>query len=122
MKAKCACGATFEAQGTWQRLCWDCWRRRESQRAARGDLSQLATRQARILEEAYEAGRAHGYEEGFAAASVEARRRNGHGTGIDGALLRELLQLCHPDHQPAERGEQANRVTRQLLTLREGHA
>lgn len=118
MRARCVCGTVFDAQGEWQRLCWDCWRRRENERAGRGDLTALATRQARLLEEAYEAGRQRGYEEGYDAASVQARRRNGHGTGLDGALLRELIVLCHPDRHPAERFEQANRVTAQLVSMR----
>jgi hypothetical protein len=120
--ARCEkCHGTFDAQGAWQKLCWDCWRSRETSRARNGDLSALSGRAANLLDEAYEAGRARGFDEGYDAASADARRRNGH-DGVDGALLRELIVLCHPDRHPAERFEQANRVTAQLVSMRGGHA
>lgn len=118
MKVRCqTCPNEFEAQGTWQKLCWDCWRKRENERAGRGDLSTLAKNATKLLNEAYEAGRQRGYDDGFAEATRAARRPNGHG-GIDQALLRELIRLCHPDLHPPERFDLANRVTAQLVSMR----
>lgn len=118
MKARCKCGQTFEAQGAWQRLCWDCWRAQEAERADRGDLSALAKRSTKLLDEAYEAGRRRGYEDGYAAGARETRAPSSNGGPLDPALLRELISLCHPDRHPPERFDQANRVTAQLVSMR----
>lgn len=115
MIARCKCGREFEARGDWQKLCWECWRDRERQRAGRGDLSVLMRQSAKAVETAYEAGRERGYEEGY---------EKGRATSVTGdeaispGLLRELVRLCHPDLHPPERFQLANRVTAQLMSMR----
>lgn len=68
-------------------------------------------------------GREVGREEGRREATWEAfedGRRQGVQDVTPPAFMRDLLQLCHPDHQPAERAALANRVTARLLALRDG--
>jgi hypothetical protein len=122
MRLSCEkCGAEYDAKGAWQKLCWECWRSRENERAGRGDLTALANHATKLLNEAYEAGRQRGYDVGYAEASAAARpRRNGNDGAIDPALLRELIRLCHPDMHPPERFDTANRVTAQLNSIRDG--
>jgi hypothetical protein len=119
MKARCKCGAEFDAQGAWQKLCWNCWRAQERDRADRGDLGTLERRSRALLAEAYEAGRRRGYDEGYDAG---ARENSGPARAgdVDPTLLRELIILCHPDRHPPERFDQANRITAQLVSMRNG--
>jgi len=84
------CGDTFTARGHWQTRCWACWReQRETDR--------------------YTAG----YADGYAAGRLDAP------AGLDPGLVGDLIQLCHPDRHPAERGSLAHRATVQLLAVRE---
>lgn len=118
MKLSCGkCGTEFEAQGAWQKLCWDCWRAREQEKADRGDLAGLGRRVEKLLEEAYQAGQRRGYEEGHAAAA-KTRPAAGGGGPLSPGLLRELIRLCHPDLHPPERFDLANRVTAELVSMR----
>lgn len=93
------CGTTFEAKGSWQRLCWDCWRQREN-----GKLEQ--------------AGYRRGYRDGW-REGLDAGRQMGPSQQprLDGELLRALVALCHPDRHPPERFELANRTTATLLGM-----
>ena len=111
------CRREFDAQGAWQKLCLSCYRERERERTGTGDLSGLERRADRLITEAYEAGRQRGFEEGYEVASAKARRPNGH---LSPGLLRELVLLCHPDRHPPERFELANRITAELVSMRNG--
>jgi len=92
------CGADFEARGDWQRLCWRCWREQK-------DRDQTAA--------AYDRGYAAGYKDGSAV------RARAHFRPLDAGLLRDLIQLAHPDRHPVERAPIANRATAALLELLE---
>jgi len=92
------CGADFDARGTWQRFCWSCWRRQEDRKLERG---------------AYDRGYEHGYRDGSAV------RARAHFRPLDAGLLRDLIQLAHPDRHPVERAPIANRATAALLELLE---
>jgi hypothetical protein len=89
------CGRTFETSRSYHRLCWDCWR---------------ADRDAKLRDDAY--------NEGFTAGRARART-NGGSDKIPPELLNDAVQLTHPDRRPPERAELANRVTAELLRLRE---
>ena len=120
MIARCQkCRNPFDAQGDWQKLCWDCWRARDRERSSTGDLGAIERRAAKAVTEAYAAGRARGYEEGWAVGRAEARPSgNGHGSALSPGLHRELIRLCHPDLHPPERFDLANRVTQELNSMR----
>ncbi len=53
------------------------------------------------------------FERGYSAGFTDAIRAR-----LDVQLLTDAIALCHPDRHPT-RGEVANRVTAQLLELRE---
>ena len=96
MNRRCRnCGNAFEGE-KWQRLCWTCWR---------ADKEQTAR------DDAYE----RGFQDGFAEGRAARERRP---AALNAALVGDLLKLVHPDHQPAERFELANRATAALLALR----
>lgn len=57
-----------------------------------------------------------GHEAGYRAGQQTARRQTT-GVGID--LLSELIRLTHPDRHPAERHDEANRVTARLIGMRD---
>jgi hypothetical protein len=96
-----ACGGAFEARGDWMRLCWACWRQREDRK---------------LRDAAWSQGYADGYRDGRLDAS---RHSNGH---RELPNLLDLIQLCHPDRHPPERGALATRVTAALIGLKEGGA
>lgn len=54
-------------------------------------------------------------------AKIDRLRQEGYDEAMndhfDREMVREALMLCHPDHQPPERSEQAHRVTAWLLGL-----
>jgi hypothetical protein len=89
------CGDPFEGEH-WQKLCWSCWHDKKEQTAR---------------DDAY----ARGFEDGFAQGRAARQRRP---AALPAALVYDLLQLVHPDHQPAERFDLANRATAALLALR----
>jgi hypothetical protein len=57
-----------------------------------------------------------GVKDGFAAGKEAARRTV---TGIDLAMIGELVRLTHPDRHPPERRDAANRVTALLMEMRD---
>jgi hypothetical protein len=71
------------------RLCWDCWR-------------------ARANRDAYRQGWEDGLRAGLAAAAPSL---------LEPGLVRDLIQLAHPDRHPTERFALANRVTAQLTHM-----
>jgi hypothetical protein len=67
------------------------------------------------------------FESHFATCPARSRRSRSSGSfptpppdGLRPELLRDAIQLCHPDRHPPERSEIANRVTAALISLREG--
>ena len=109
MTRRCnACGVEFEADGQWMKLCWSCWRERKDHQAE---------------DAAYERGRRDGYKDGWDDCQLYREDNgptNGSGPQLERGLLRDLVQLCHPDRHPPERGELANRTTAALLGLLDG--
>lgn len=57
------------------------------------------------------------YREGFEAGAVAARK---HLACLDDDTLKAAAALTHPDRQPPERREEAERVTALLLAARDG--
>jgi tRNA(Ile2) C34 agmatinyltransferase TiaS len=92
------CGRVFEAKGKWQLRCWTCWRSYKESQEREG------------LDAAYNDGYRDGYRDGRRALVLSAD------------LVRDLVQLCHPDRHPPERAELANRTTAALLDLRDRYA
>ena len=94
-----SCGRDFTPALPGHRVCRVCWFERE------GDyemaLAELAWRR--------------GYELAVERAIDESGRM---GKALDSLPLRDVISLCHPDRHPAERCQQANRATRELLALR----
>jgi hypothetical protein len=90
-----SCGRSFIPAEHYHRLCLPCWR-------------------ARAEAEAQRAAWLDGYEAGRASRPAPA---------LPPGLMRDLLLLCHPDHQPPERAALAHRATVALLAMRgaEGH-
>lgn len=76
------------------RLCWTCWR---------------AQKDEELRDDAYRAG----YQAGRRSVSIFDRPSV---PAFDRDLLRDAIQLTHPDRNP-ERLELANRVTAALLEL-----
>ena len=96
------CGEEFEAQGTWQRLCWPCWR---------------AQKDTKGYDRGYDDGFMRGYSVGYNEGASSPDRRTFTNTKLDADTLRHLIQLCHPDRHPPERAGMANHVTATLLGL-----
>lgn len=95
MKKKCGvCNEWFEAKGSYQRKCLDCWKREKN-------------------EEVRRAGYQAGWNEGFRVGSKSKKNQ------LDEEFLMDLLRLCHPDRHPVERASLANRVSAQINFLRE---
>jgi hypothetical protein len=87
------CGTRFRAPNSSQRRCRRCFR-------ALKERDEAEARQ-----DAYDAAWDSGY-------------RSGRLSALNKELLRDLIQLCHPDRHSG-RVDLATRVTRQLLELRE---
>ena len=138
MKRYCrTCKAEFDADKDWMVDCIDCWRRRKRERENADkqrwqdrepespvsllerqirrfalDLYEQARKvDERELELRYQAGRDEGYRAGFDDGAAGA-------SGIDPGLLRDLVELCHPDRHSG-RVEKATRATQRLLELLE---
>jgi hypothetical protein len=47
------------------------------------------------------------------------KREHGRAPALDAATLKAAAALTHPDRQPAERREEAERITKALLAARE---
>lgn len=94
------CGEAFDAK-SWQKLCWQCWRRQQ-ERVAVDDA----------------------YDRGYSAGYCAGRNCNAHvattpgQAAIDRDLIAQAIRLTHPDRHPPERGLEANSVTAALLSLR----
>ena len=56
------------------------------------------------------------WADGYAAGLAADR----HNQPLSGRDLHDLIVLVHPDHQPPERGEMANRLTAKLIAMRAG--
>jgi len=92
------CGHWLDAdQPHWHRLCWQCWRAENGR-----TQPSAAALEARAFQRGYAAGYAAGTED-----------------TIDHELVSDCIQLSHPDRHPIERREFANRVTAELLRLRD---
>ena len=104
MTRRCSsCRSSFQADGAWQMLCWDCWRQRR-------DHDQEADAYQRGYEAGVRARRHRDYAEGF-----DAGRR----AGLPPDVVEAALRLCHPDRHPPERFAQANATTAHLLEIRQ---
>lgn len=100
------CKRAFHPSAAHYVLCWDCWREQHDGQLRLGE---------------YERGRTDGYEEGWRhgeRAGYEAGLREG-AVVLAPELLGDLIRLVHPDRHPAERYELANRVTAQLVAMRD---
>jgi hypothetical protein len=98
------CGQPFEALGHWQKLCKPCWREQKDRTLRDAAWSQ-------------------GYADGYRDGRLDTlRHSNGHGDLPMLPNLLDLIQLCHPDRHPPERGALATRVTAALIGLKEGGA
>jgi hypothetical protein len=95
------CGTRFRAPGLRQRRCRPCFR-------ALKERDEVEARQ-----DAYDAGWDGAYDAGW-----DGGYRSGRLSVLTEALLRDLIQLCHPDRHSG-RVDLATRVTQQLLELRE---
>ena len=91
MRACSECGQSFQPRASFHRQCLACWKRAKDT-------------------ELYSEGYLRGYDDGY-----DKGRKVG---PFDGQLVRDLLVLVHPDHQPHERHELANDATARLLALR----
>jgi hypothetical protein len=99
-----SCGGPFEPQFPSHRLCWRCWRE-DKDRTLR------------------DAAWTQGYADGYRDGRLDTlRHSNGHGDLPMLPNLLDLIQLCHPDRHPPERGALATRVTAALIGLKEGGA
>ena len=107
-RACTSCGDLFEARGSWQRLCWDCWRKKRDEE-----------HQQQAFDRGFQAGLRRGRME--RSATYPRKSDATVQRSPDDAVLRDAIALCHPDRHPPERAEQANRVTAVLLALRNGH-
>jgi hypothetical protein len=58
-----------------------------------------------------------GYTAGYWAGIADGERQAGARDRLDAGLLRDLVQLCHPDGHPPERAALANRTTTTLTEL-----
>lgn len=92
------CGASFDPRGSWQRLCWGCWR---------------AAKDRDLEEDAYQ----RGYTAGYRAGAASSARRSFNALANERDFVLELVLLCHPDRHPPERFELANSTTARLLDL-----
>jgi hypothetical protein len=90
-------GGGFDARGSWMRRCW---RAREGAKALSGACDR-------------------GYDAGY-RAGTQCSTPQTHAPSLDRALVRTLVQLCHPDRHPPERFELANGATAALLQLLDG--
>ncbi len=116
MIAHCTdCGREFEAKGARMKCCWKCWRQPEDRKL-----------ENRAYDQGYDDGRRDGiklaqraYEDGVregARRQTQGGSTNGR-MELDTDLLRDLVQLCHPDRHPPERAIVANRATATLIEL-----
>jgi flagellar biosynthesis/type III secretory pathway protein FliH len=88
------CRATFSGE-SWKTLCLDCWK------------TNKAKSVSKEIDQSYNRGFFDGYQEG----SQEGL--------LDGPIIKDIIQLCHPDRQPPERADIANRVTAALNSIKE---
>jgi hypothetical protein len=91
----CDCGTPFEAKSHWIRRCWKCWRKEKDRQLALDSYDP-----------GYAGGLAVGYRKGRRRSTVTCC-----GPGAAG----------HPDRNPTERVEMANRATLTLIGLSEPH-
>lgn len=94
-----SCGRAFTPALPGHRVCRVCWFERE------GDYEMA------LADLAWQ----RGYELAEERTADHSERI---GKALDSLPLRDVISLCHPDRHPAERCEQANRGTRELLALR----
>lgn len=92
------CGEPFETERHWHRLCWDCyWKQRDNGRFANDE---------------------RGWRQPPPGWSDSPRREPSRApVELDVRLLRNAIDLTHPDRHPPEREEKAEAVTRWLLDL-----
>jgi hypothetical protein len=94
------CGERFEAKGSWQKLCWRCWR---------------ADRAREVYNEGYRNGYEQGQRNGLADATVRAAvtlchpdrhppERAAEANRVTAALL-ELRDGGRPTTTPRKRGD-----------------
>lgn len=97
IEKKCAdCGRPFLAKAHYYYLCWDCFEGNEYNRMTKPDLVAECSRLSKEV----------------------AKLRNGsQPVGMDQALLRRVLQLCHPDKHG--NSPMSNQVTALLLQMRD---
>lgn len=88
------CGILFTPKGSWQKTCYTCWSQSD------------AGRQWRARKDAERARRGQrGPETGQGASNAsESRVEHLNLPGFDLAMVRRLLQLCHPDKHSNSEG------------------
>jgi len=133
--AQCSeCGCDFLQKGPWQKKCFHCFRsspegaawaqrkREEEQHFAQGrnrsrSYQEEQQRRYREQQERMQQEQDRMYREFFGQGQQRYQQAAPKGVGLDKAMLRKLLQLCHPDKHG--NSELSNEVTRALLAMKD---
>lgn len=93
------CGTTFEAKGTWQIRCTNCFKKIKQQ-----ELIKLKSQITELSNQLYY------YKQKLTTLQSFSNKE------IDSKLLMDIIVLCHPDKH--ENSKKSNEVTTKLLDMR----
>lgn len=113
-----ACGQQFAPKYDWSKLCWPCWWDSPQGKAFKEKKDSDFKQSDDSFKKAQEQHKQKQDEARSSRYRHDAGRPEGVARGkMDIALLRKLLQLCHPDKHGGS--ALANSVTMELLKMKE---